>query len=85
MMPKLAIYIRVHLDVTTPPPKSMTADLVTADGSKVHLPAWDAALIAEGYEEVIANQLPLVGFVLKVAIAPFPIQKTGLVLGTSPV
>lgn len=79
-MPKLAIYVRIHLDAAAPIPKSIVAKLVLPDGQELDLPPWDKAVIDKGFDDAKANGTPLVGFILRAVLTTLQISKAGVMV-----
>jgi hypothetical protein len=79
-MPKLAIYVRVHLNAASPKPRVIVAKLILPDSQEIDLPSWDMAIIDKGFDEAKANGTPLVGFVLKAVLTAVQISKAGVMV-----
>jgi hypothetical protein len=54
--------------------------LINTDGTEFKFAAWTPDVIENGFAESRKNGLPLVGLVLRGALSPFPIPKTGKIL-----
>jgi hypothetical protein len=80
MMPKLAIYVRIHLDAASSIPKTTEAKLISTDGQETELPSWDMAAIEKGFSDAKSSGTPLVGLVLRAVLSPFPISKAGVLV-----
>ena len=80
VMPKLAIYVRIHLDAASSIPKAIVAKLISTDGQEIDLPSWDMAVIDKAFIDAKANGTPLVGLVLRAVLAPLPISKAGVMV-----
>ena len=80
ILPKLGIYIRVHLDPEGPRPSKLTAFLEHPKGRRVDLPAWKTETIAKGFDDAVANGVPIVGLILKVTIGQFEIDEAGIIV-----
>jgi hypothetical protein len=78
---KFGIYLRVHLDASLPPPKDISARLVLLPANvEVPLPGWDSKVIEAAFEGSRANDLPLVGLLLKAVSSPFPLREAGKIV-----
>ncbi len=80
VMPKLGLYIRIHLDAGSQPPKTITSKVISSDGSELVLPSWTEDVITKGFDDAKTNAIPLVGLLLNAVLSPFPVNKPGLIV-----
>ena len=76
-LPKLGLYVRVHLDADSKPPQIITVKLINTDHSEIPIQAWTQTVIDKGFADAKINGLPIVGLILKVQMAPFKIPAEG--------
>ena len=74
LLPKLGLYIRVHLDPGTQP-RQVSARIINTDGSVITESAWERGVIEKSFSDTRANDNPIVSLVLKVVGGPFGIHK----------
>ncbi|SRR6266545_1445693 len=77
VLPKLGIYIRIHIDPKNPP-KEIRARLSTPWGQDFDVGHVDHATIATALKQAAVRDLPLAGIVLKAILAPFAFNSGGL-------
>jgi hypothetical protein len=77
LLPKLGIYIRVHIDPQSPP--SRIAAKLKTPWDENEIGGADHALIQEAAKQSIQRGLPISGIVLKAVVSPFRMQSPGLV------
>jgi hypothetical protein len=81
-LPKLALYLRVHFDVADKP-KEISVKLINTDSTIIMTGRWEPDLIEKAFNDAKNNQLPTVGFIQKMVIAPFPVTVPGKVLAVA--
>jgi hypothetical protein len=77
VLPRLGIYLRIHLDAQQDAPKEISAKLINAEGQVIADSAWERSVVDRTFADAKANHMPLVGLIFKVVIAPFPITPEG--------
>jgi hypothetical protein len=77
VFPKLGLYVRVNFDVGGAPPTRVSVRLELPDGSSMAADGWDDNTIRKAFSDAKANQMPLVGLILKFVFTPFPIRQDG--------
>jgi hypothetical protein len=78
-LPKIGIYIRVHLDPTDDV-KSITAAIKFPDGNTSALGGFNTEQIQQTQRDTIAKGTPWAGFIITAVAAPFPIASVGRLL-----
>ena len=77
MLGRLGIYIRVNLNPTTTP-CSVRSRLTMAGGKDIPLGDMDIASVERAIADSNSRGFPMVGFIFKAMLAPFPIPAFGL-------
>jgi hypothetical protein len=78
-LPKLCVYVRVHLDIENSP-QIISASLLNSDGAELALQTWEKSVIDKAFSDAKANAMPVVGLVLKAVMGPFPISAIGKIV-----
>jgi hypothetical protein len=76
-LPRIGVYLRVHLDAEQDTPKEVSAKLLSTDGQLLAQTTWDRSMVDKAFADSKTNHMPLVGLIFKVVIAPFPITVGG--------
>ena len=77
MIPKLGIYVRVVIGVDDSA-SDLTAVLLTPDGTEHMLGSFDPDTITRSQADSRAKGSPIVGFIFKALMSPFPIPGGGI-------
>jgi hypothetical protein len=77
LLPKIGVYLRLHLDAAQDIPKDVSAKLINTDGQIVTQSTWAQPVVEQAFADSRANQMPLVSLIFKVVAAPFPIGLEG--------
>jgi hypothetical protein len=78
IIPKLAIYVRAHIDVNEPPhPIEMTLD--TPWGETRLLKGAESSLVEQSQKSARDNNLPFGGIIMRALLVPFEVRAHGLV------
>jgi hypothetical protein len=81
LFPKLGIYVRGQLEVTSGVPRDISVSIKAANGADIPLPTplptWDSATISQGHMDAQNKGLPTYGLILTAVIAPFPVSSAG--------
>jgi hypothetical protein len=76
-LPKMGIYLRIHLDAEQNVPTEVSAKIINTDGQVVVQTIWDHPMVDKAFVDSRANRMPLVGLIFKVVLSPFPITDEG--------
>jgi hypothetical protein len=81
MLPKLGIYLRINVFTDHDRPKDVSAKVLNTKGEIIAQLAWASSVIDKAFADAKANEMPLVGLLLKVVAGPIPIT-TGKIIAT---
>jgi hypothetical protein len=76
-LPRMGIYLRIHLDAAQETPKKISAKVISTDGETIVQTGWDSAIIDKTFADSKENHMPVVGLIFKAVIHPFPITLEG--------
>jgi len=76
LMPKLCLYVRVHLDIGHKPSR-ITSVLTDIDGSEIPLGGMEGGGLDSAFEEAESFGVPYVGVILRGIFSPFRVNATG--------
>jgi hypothetical protein len=77
LLPRLGIYMRIHLDADQDAPKEVSAKVINIDGQIVAHSTWETATVEKSFSDSRANKIPVVGLIFKLVVAPFPLTPEG--------
>jgi hypothetical protein len=78
MFPKLAVYLRVQIDLNEVP-DSIIATLKTPWGETIKLGEADKKVLDEAQQSAKDSNLPIAGVVMRATFTPFPVKDYGLI------
>jgi hypothetical protein len=76
-LPRMGVYLRIHLDAEQDIPKEVSAKMINMDGQVVAHSTWDRSIVDKTFAESRANHMPVVALIFKVVAAPFPLTMEG--------
>ncbi len=76
-LPRVGVYLRVHLDAERDIPKEISAKILSTDGQIVVQSKWERAVVEKAFAESKTNHMPLVGLIFKAVASSFPITIEG--------
>jgi hypothetical protein len=76
-LPRLGIYLRIHLDANRPRPKDISAKIIDPAGQAVIQTTWEKNVLDNSFSDSRKNGFPLVGLIFTSVMAPFPIPEEG--------
>jgi hypothetical protein len=76
-LPRVGVYLRVHLDAERDIPKEISAKILSTDGQIVAQSKWERAVVEKSFADSKTNHMPLVGLIFKAVASPFPITIEG--------
>jgi hypothetical protein len=77
-LPKLGLYLRLNID-TRAKPTALSAKVVDAEGETIATTDWQQSVIDAAFQSARSNKAPLVGFIFRCSMGPFPVVANGLV------
>jgi hypothetical protein len=76
-LPRLGVYLRIHIGAEREPPKDISAKVISTTGQIVVQTTWERSMLDNSFNDSRKNQLPLVGLIFTSVISPFPIAEEG--------
>jgi len=77
MLSKLGLYLRISLDPNGQKPKALSGKVVFSDGSTAAESSWEQPVIDKAFSDAKANEMPIVGLILKICGGPFFLPGSG--------
>lgn len=77
VLPKLGIYMRINFITDGDQPKSVSAKVLDTAGKIITQSDWASSVIDKAFSDSKANQLPVVGLLLKIVMGPLAITRSG--------
>ena len=77
-IPKLGLYIRVHVRVDAPC-HSLHSRLVNTDGTHIDFPPFDPSEIEKSFQGSLETGMTFTGLIMKAIMGPFPVPKVGII------
>ncbi len=76
-LPRLGVYLRIHLDAEQEIPKEVSAKVINTDGQIVANSTWDHSVVEKTFADSRENHMPVVSLIFKVVAAPFMLNMEG--------
>lgn len=77
LFPRLAIYLRVHLDASRRPDGPISARLTLPRSEDITIGVINEDVISKAYDDSASKGQPIVGLIFKAVLAPIQLRESG--------